>query len=522
WYIMHLHAPGLNVAGVGIPGTPGIVIGNNEHIAWGLTNVMADDADFFLVDVNERDSTYRIAGRRLPLQVRTDSIIVRDAPPEVIQVRNTIHGPIITDVYPQKDVIRKPHRFASLPAVCLRWAGQDASDEILALYRLNQARKWDDVLTAFSTFGVPAQNLLYGDTQGNIGFTSVGRIPLRENGVSPQLPNDGSARPAPWRGYVPYEDLPRSYNPPGNVLATANNRIAVSTPYHISSLWEGDGRIRRIQQMLREQPRFTADDFMLMQMDVLSVSADTIRTAMVEALRSWPTRPVLMTRVMNLLDHWDCRMPVSSVEAAIFNVAYVRLLHNTFEDEMDSTLFHNYVFLSNIPTRVLPRLLADTATTIFDDVRTARRETRQHVLIKSLTEAVTELRSRFGPDMRSWHWGKLHRLTFRHLLGSVTPLDLAFNVGPFESGGNNTTVNNAEFSFNTPFDVSVGPSMRFIADLGSPDSSYIILPTGQSGQVFSEHYADHTALWQSGSLHRLIINPRTIRNAPWKRLVLRP
>ncbi|MFZ1730919.1 MAG: penicillin acylase family protein [Bacteroidota bacterium] len=522
WYVMHLNAPGLNAAGVSLPGTPGIVIGHNERIAWGMTNLMADDVDFFVENINYRDSTYRINDRVLPLRVRTDSIFVKDSLPVVIQVYETIHGPVITGVYPQKGVLRKPDRFTPAPSVSMRWSGQDASDEILTLYRINHAQNWTDFLAGLSTFGVPAQNFIFGDVDGNIGYTAAGHIPLRAAGISPQLPNDGTTVMAPWQGMIPFAELPRSYNPPGSVLATANNRIVDAYQYHLSSLWEGDGRIRRIRQLLQDQSTFSASDFKLMQMDVLSVAADTIRDAMVEALRSWPTRPVLLTRAMNLLSRWDCRMHVSSVEASIFNTAYVRLLHNTFEDEMDSSLFRNYVFLSNIPTRVFPRLLADTGTTVFDDIRTPRRETRQHIFIKSLTEAVMQLRSRFGADMRGWTWGKLHQVTFRHPLGSVSPLDRVFNVGPFPVGGNNTTINSGEFSFSDPYNASVGPSMRFIADLASPDSSYIILTTGQSGQVFSDHYADHTALWQSGGMHRLIINRQAVLNAPWKRFVLHP
>lgn len=522
WYIMHLAAPGLNVAGVSVPGAPAIVIGHNERIAWGLTNLMADDVDFFVEDINYRDSTYRIGERRFPLRVRTDSIFVKDSIPVVMQVSATVHGPVITGVYPEKGVLRKPGRFTPAPSVSVRWTGQDASDEVLALYRVNHARSWTEFLSGLALFGAPAQNFLYGDVEGNIGYTVAGHIPLREPSVSPQLPNDGTATFAPWRGVIPFDQLPRSYNPPGNALATANNRVVDAYPHHLSSLWEGDGRIRRIRQILQEQPRFSATDFRLMQTDVLSVTADTIRDAIVDALHAWTTRPVLMTRVMNLLAGWDCRMYTSSIEASLYNAAYLRLLHNTVEDEMGSTLFENYVFLSNIPTRVLPRLLADTSTTVFDDVRTPRRETRRHILIKSITEAVTQLRQRFGADMRGWAWGELHRVTFRHPLGLTSPLDRIFNVGPLAVGGNNTTINSGEFSFSAPFDAVVGPSMRFIVDLASPDSSYIILTTGQSGQVFSDHYADHTALWQSGAMHRLVINRQAILASPWKRLVLMP
>lgn len=522
WYVMHLHAPGLNVAGVTVPGVPVVVIGHNEHIAWGMTNVMADDVDFFIEDINPKDSTYHAAGRTLPLRVRTDSIFVRDSLPVVLQTHETARGPIISGVYPQRGVISKPSRFRSPPSISMRWSGQDASDEILAIYRMNHARDWQGFISALSTFGVPSQNFVYADVRGNIGYTAAGNIPVRAEGVSPQIPNDGSAVLEPWRGYIPFERLPRSYNPEGGMLITANNKIVEDYPWHISTLWESEARYLRIRQLLRQQPSFSAHDFSLMQMDVQSVYADTIRDAMVDALRQWPSRPVLLTRVMNRLAAWDCRMSTSSVEASIFNVTYTHLLRNTFGDELDSTLFDNYVFLANIPTRVLPRLLHDTGTVIFDDVRTPGRETRQHILIRSITDAVAELRDRFGPDMRRWEWGEMHTVTFEHPLGEIKPLDRIFNVGPIAIGGNNTTVHTGEFSFTDPYEARVGPSMRFVADLASPDSSYIILTTGQSGQPFSEHYADHTALWQSGATHRLIISTEAVRRAGWPRLELRP
>jgi penicillin amidase len=189
---------------------------------------------------------------------------------------------------------------------------------------------------------------------------------------------------------------------------------------------------------------------------------------------------------------------------------------------MDSTLFDNYVFLSNIPTRVLPRLLHDTSTAVFDDIRTPGRESRQHILILSITQAIGELRQRFGANMSQWEWGEMHAVWFKHPLGDVAPLDRIFNIGPIPAGGNNTTVNNGEFSFANPYDAAVGPSMRFVADMASPDSSYIIITTGQSGQPFSDHYADQAVLWQSGAMHRLILRTDAIRRSAWPRLLLRP
>lgn len=521
WYAMHLSAPGLNVAGVSLPGIPGIVIGHNGCIAWGMTNLMADDVDFFVERISYKDSTCIDDGRAVRMSIWTDSIFVRDGLPVLHTVWRSSRGPIITPVYPLSGVIRDSGRFAPPTAVSMRWAGQDASDEVLAMYRANHASNWREFQTAYSTFGVPAQHVVYADTSGTIAGLAVGRIPIRGSG-QPMLPSRGWEAGAGWRGYVPWEQMPRSQNPNQGVLVAANNRLVASFPWHISNLYEGDARALRIHDMLDGQPYFTANDFRLMQMDALSPYADSLRRVFVSALRSWNTRPLLITRVMNLLAHWDGRMNASSVEAAIFNVAWVHVLRRTFGDEMDSTLFSNYTFIANIPTRVLPRLLADTTALWFDDVRTPGRETKRHVFIRGITDAVAELREKFGSNMQKWRWGELHMVEFKHPVGQHAPLNKLFNIGPFNMSGNNTTVSNSEYSFSHPYDVRVVASMRFVADLSSPDSSYIILTTGQSGQPFSRHYADHTALWQTGAMHRLIIDNDAIRRAGWKRLELKP
>ncbi len=519
WYVMHLSAPGLNVAGVTIPGVPGVVIGHNRAIAWGMTNLMADDVDFFVEQVNYKDSSCTEQSGPVKMAMFVDSIFVRDSLPVVHTTWHTKRGPVITPVYPFAGVIRDSGRFSGPTAVSMRWAGQDPSDEILAMYRVNHASNWREFERAYTTFGVPAQHLMYADTSGTIAGLAVGRIPIRGAGGA-LLPSRGSAVGSGWKGYVPNDMLPRTVNPEQRLIVAANNKVTASFPWPISTLWESDSRAKRILEMLGEQAAYGPGDFRLMQMDVRSPYADSLRAAFVSALREWKTRPLMMTRVMNLLARWDCRMNASSAEAAIFNTAVNHVLRRSFEDEMDSTLFANYTFIANLPTRVLPRLLADTAEAWFDDVRTPGRESRRHILIRGITDATAELRSTLGKDMSGWSWGRIHTVEFRHPIGQRSPLNTFFNIGPFGTGGNNTTVNNTEYSFSSPYDTRVVASMRFVADLSTPDSSYIVLTGGQSGQPFSPHYADHAAFWQMGAMHRLVINVDAIRRSGWKLLQL--
>jgi penicillin G amidase len=518
WYAMHIHCPTMNVAGFSLPGAPGIVIGHNDHIAWGMTAIMADDVDFTVERVNLADSLYEYKGTMRRLTVALDSILVKDSAVVTMTRYATHHGPLIDRVHP---ATRKHQARWPATGVAMRWTGSDPSDEGLAVYRLNHARSWSDFTQALETFGLPGQNVTYADRDGNIGYQAAARIPARGESRA-TLPVNGWDGDADWRGYVPYADMPRMYNPPDDLIATANNKLGRHLAFHISNLWESDARITRIHDMLDAQPTHRADDFRYMQMDVRSNYAGPIRDAFVSALLRMPDRSVELTRVMNLLSQWNLRMPASSVPAAIYNAAFVHLLHETFADEMGEELYERYVTLSNIPIRVIPRLLADTATTWFDNMRTPVVETRDDILRKSIMLALLDLTRRFGSDMDSWQWGSLHTLTFKHPLGAVRPLDRLFNIGPLRLGGNVTTVNNGEYAIAHPFDATVGASMRMIVDLASLDTCRIVLPTGQSGQPMSPHYSDQTVLWHTGGYVSLISSAAATRSSAWEHLVLSP
>ncbi len=515
-YLMHLNAPGINAAGASIPGAPGIVIGHNDRIAWGLTNLMTDDVDFYAERLPPGDSTFEYRGRPLPLRRRLDSILVRDSLPVPFIVRSTLHGPIVSNVHPLA-----AERGAGREPVSMRWTGFEVSDEVLALYRVNHASTFEEFSAALESFGVPGQNFLYADAAGNIGAQCGALIPLRLAAAA-VAPSAGWLGAGEWSGFVPYAKLPRSYNPPGDMIASANTRPAQPLSYFITHLWEGDSRMRRIQELLQDQKVFTYNDFRLMQMDVQSPYARDITRYFLDALRRDSLRSPRMTKAMNLLAQWDFRMYTSSAAAAIYNAAFAHLLHETFADEMGEDLFRQYVFLSNVPTRVMPRLLADSLSAWFDNVRTPALETRDDILVRSMNDALDELARACGADMAGWSWGRVHTVTLRHPMGEAAPLDRLFNVGPYATGGNNTTINNAEFSFRDPYRAVIGPALRMIVNLASLDTCSVIIPSGESGQPLSRHYADQTVFWLNGVYHQLISNPATVRSTDWELLTLRP
>ncbi|MBL0176928.1 MAG: penicillin acylase family protein [Ignavibacteria bacterium] len=512
WYLVHLSGPGMNVAGAGIPGTPGVVIGHNDHLAWGVTNGMIDDADFALERVSFKDSTYEYRGSMRRLGVRVDSILVRDSSAVELTVYSTARGPIINGAHPSRP---DPSSLRGNAPVSLRWTGFEASDEIRAIARMNRATDIAGFREALRDFGLPCQNFTVADRGGSIAYQLAGLVPLRDEAAA-TLPSNGWEGAGEWRGFLPFDALPALRDPADDMLASANNRIMKNPPAYLSRLWESDSRISRIRDMLAEQKHFAAADFRFMQMDVRSNHAASIRDDLVRALGNMPGRDPELTRVLARLERWDLRMTENSVSASIFNAVFVRLLHETFEDEMGPQLFSHYLRLSNIPVRVLPVLLADTATTWFDDVRTPGLETRDDILRKSVLLGVLDLARRLGPDMNTWTWGRLHTVTFKHPVGEIAPLDRLFNVGPLPVGGQTTTVNNGEYALADPFRAVVGPSLRIIMDLAALDTCLVTLTTGQSGQPLSAHYSDMAVLMQNGAYQKLISNVDAIRRSGWE------
>jgi len=521
WYEMHLTCPGFNVAGVSLPGAPAIVIGHNDRIAWGLTNVMADDADFYVERVDSTNPfRYEYNGTWLPVDTATEVIRVRDEMPVSILVRSTHHGAIVSDVWPTAIPFADSLREG---VVSMRWTGFEMSDEMYALHRINQARNWDEFVSGLKEFAVPGQNFIYADVDGNIGYWAAVRLPVRPAGYNSVLPLPGWSKDAEWKGFVPFEQLPHVLNPREHFIATANNKIVGDWyPYYISQLWEPPSRILRIQEMILQKEKLSVEDMKHMQFDYVSPFARELVPYILHAFDSTRVDDATLATALTYFRNWDANCTGESVPASIFCVFFTHLLQNTFRVHMDQSLFNTYVFLTNVPYRALPVLLSDSTSWWFDDPRTQTVETRDDVIRKSLQDALAELRQRLGEDIKTWQWGKLHTVTFEHLLGRRWPLDKIFNIGTFPVGGTGTTVNNGEYRFHQPYANVLGPSMRQITDLSDTKRSWSVLPTGQSGQPFSAHFNDQTPLWLEGKYHELITDWRELNRQNGDRLVLVP
>jgi penicillin amidase len=495
WYEVRLRAPGFNVSGMTVAGVPCVVAGRNDRIAWGVTNLMADDADFYVEQIDTADSTkYFYDGAWYPVTFLTEEIGVRNEPAVPLTIRLTRHGPIVTDIQTMLQRAKAPY------VASMRWTGAEPDDQLQAFFMLDRARNWREFSNGVKRFPCPGQNFVYGDVEGNIGYWCGAKLPIRDR-RSGLLPLPGWEKGSDWKGFVPPDKLPHLFNPREGFVASANNKVADdSYPYYVSDLWEPPSRIIRLREKLgAKEETFSTDDFQRLQGDMFSYNAKEMLPYIMAAFKDSALGLPEEEQVMEYLRNWNFVFSPQDIATSIYQEFYVRFLRNVYADEMGEDLFHDFLVLANVPIRVTTRLVQEGSSPWFDDIRTAAVETRDDMIRKSLREAVVALRARFGVETKTWRWGGLHTVTLQHPFGLKKPLDRIFNIGPFPYGGASTALMSGEYDLNEPFGAVIAASYRQIFDLSPTGRTYSVLPPGQSGQVFSRQYDDQIDLWLNGA-----------------------
>lgn len=505
WYQIHLSCPTINVIGMSIPGVPMVFSGRNDKVAWGFSNVMVDDVDYFAEHVDSSNSNYYFddTGKRVKFRYRRDTIRIKDKPDSLFDIRYTKRSAVLSDV-------AIPNAPSRLSESCLtyRWIAQDRSDEILAVYRINQARTVSDVDRALDTWSTPGLNVSVGCIDGTIGTILAGRIPVRTV-TDPHFLNPGWDASADWQGTILLKSLGTLRNPSHNFVATANNKTTRSAAPFISSLWEPSSRVERIIDQLFLYREYTVRDAQVMQQDVVSPYAQQFMRIMVPILQRGHARYGTVEReALDILKKWDGSFSTVEPAAAIYSAFFDRMIWNTFEDELGEQLFMDYTFTSSIPTRRIMEMLNDSSSVLFDDVRTRTTEDVTWIAIRSFIEAVRTLSTSFDAEPpKKWTYGSIHSITFSHPFGKHPLMRPVMDQGPFEIGGNATTINNTESRINTPFATRVYASMRVINDLRD-SVQYSVVPGGSSGQPLDAHYSDQVQLWLKGGYVRLPVRRR--------------
>jgi penicillin amidase len=474
WHIVHLSAGDFRVSGVAVPGVPGVMIGHNQWIAWGITNLCPDVQDLYFEEFEPGDSDlYKTPAGWRAADVRMEEIAVRNVSdgsrgqPVQIEVKVTRHGPVIVEK-------------GSL-GLALRWTALDADiidlDTFLAI---NRAHNWDEFTAALSGYGGPPQNFTYADTAGHIGYYSAGRIPVRKSGDG-SLPYDGTTNDGEWLGYIPFADMPHAFDPPAAQIVSANQRIVNdSYPYHLTHNWRVPYRARRIHDLLQKKTRFDVDDFLTIQGDTYSIPDAIFAAELVKLGRPFVNTSTEWHDLVAMLEGWD---GYANPDSTVLPVV----------TEMRKA-FRNHILIAAIGAELAALYEWRNEGTFIDKLITERplewlpREFVSYdaLLLTCYREAVDALTNELGADREQWTWGRLAQVRLPHPLEKLGPAGARFATRtlPQNTGGSIPTVN-----------AGARVSLRFIADLSDWDATRLCLPLGESGDPASAHREDQLDEW---------------------------
>jgi len=512
WWEVHLVCPTINVSGFVLLGMPAVPVGHNLSTAWGVTNVMVDDTDFFIEKINpENPRQYWYKDQWEDMKVIEEIIPVKGEEPVKTEILLTRHGPIVNE----------ERQGSEHKAVSARWAFTEAQPLAMASYLLLKAENIGDVKRALRYWEVPGQNFVFADTQGSIGYWCSAAIPIRSRGDG-LLPVPAWTGEYEWKGFVPFVNRPHLLNPEEGFIATANNKIiSASYPYVISHYWEPMDRITRIRQLLTDKAEISVEDIKSMHQDNYCVLAAEMTPYVIDVLKGRFSDENAQ-EAADILSGWDFIMDEYSVGACLFAVTFKMLMENVFKDELGKELFEDYVKTVSFPPRAIRMMFRKGSSPWFDNVNTPEAETLEDLMVTSLSQAFDELKDTIGGEMDRWTWGRIHTLTFEHVLGKKKPLDLIFNLGPFPVGGNNLTINKKQYPYNQPYRVNHGVSQRMIVDFSNMHKSLHVLPTGESGHLKSPHHKDQIELYLGGRYHTAWTNRVDVEKNSEAILILRP
>lgn len=497
WYTIEVFTPELELRGGSIPGFPGLVIGQNRHVAWSFTNVMADVQDLFVERIRDGAAgpEYEFKGEWRPVTVHREEIAVRGAKPEPFEIRETHHGPIVTDVLGAK---------AGQP-LALSWTAVKEPMVSRTGVDVGSLRTGAELVESFRDYTVPAMNMVWADDSGNIGYKLVGAIPIRRGGC-PDVPKPGWSGEYEWDGYVPHDDLPAIENPPGGVLVTANNRIAPDDyPHHITSEYLDGYRAARIEQLLGEREKHSLEDFARIQLDLFSIPGEQTAHRLAR-LRPPGQREV---RAIERLKSWDHRLSPDTIAGtiyAVFTAHFARAVSEAVIGDPDyaerwrSRSQLGFTPMVSSPWRFQARLIE-----LWDegDSQLIGGRSWDELALRSLSSALDELEQRYGSDPAGWTWGRVHGVKFTHPLGEgearVSKLMDRLLSRRVATGGSQETVCQVGFVPHAgDYTGRWAPSFRHLADLGDPERSRWQHMTGQSGHPSSPHYDDLLGDWHAG------------------------
>ncbi len=476
WHAVHLKAPGLNVAGVAVPGLPCVILGHNDRIGWGATNLQFDVQDLYIEKLDARTGRYVFQGKLEQARLERELIPVRGEPPQEYVAWVTRHGP----------VFREGGRF-----LALRWTAAEGGFAYPFL-DLNRARNFQEFTAALARYPGPAQNFVYADVDGNIGYQAAGRLPIRKT-YDGTAPVDGSTGEYEWHGYIPFEQLPRVYNPPSGIIITANqNPFPLGYPYQVSGNFASGYRSRQVYHLLTRRSDWRAGDMVRIQMDVYSALHHFLARQVVAAFGRRGSADAGVKEAVAILRSWNGQMeggPAPVIATLLFQ--HVRKAAAERAAPGKGLAYDAPLPLGNHSVQMAPaateKLLRERPKGWFADY--------DEVLLTAFRDALEEGRRIQGRDVTRWDWGRYNQLRISHPIGGRIPVigkfaARYFDIGPIRQSGSTASVKQATRR--------LGPSMRMTVDFADLDASTLNLLAGESGQVLSKHYKDQWEAWYYG------------------------
>ena len=504
WHMVHLSAPGVRVAGVSSPGLPGVILGHNDRVAWGFTNVGPDVQDLYIEKFDpENAKRYQTPSGLQDAVIRREAIKVRkgftSAEHEVVthEVTVTRHGPIIFE--------GDGKRYA------LSWTALNPTKNNGDLqYALNRVRNWKEFNAALESFTAPTQNIVYADVDGHIGYHAAGVIPIRNSGDG-SVPYDGSTDEGEWTSYIPISKLPTLFDPPSGIIVTANQRIVgTDYPYFLTHSWAQPYRARRIFDMLSEKPKLTTEDFRRVLGDVYSIGGVTFTREVVRTLRPTLTPADEQLRAtLDAFEKWDGKVNAESNVAAIAGQMRLAFRSMILRAALGPELSRNYGW-ANFDT-TLDRILKDQPPAWLPK----EFASYANLLRAAYDDAIRNLTNILGPDQTKWTWGDRVKARFPHPLAEAPLIGAVYTVQPFPQNGTGGFIG-------ATVNVGASVSMRLIADTSDWDKSQQGIALGQSGLPKSPHWSDQLADWRAVTPREFPFTPAAVSKATKQTLVLEP
>ena len=504
WFEAHLKSPEHEIYGYFLPIIPFPLLGHNNHIAYGLTMFENDDIDFYK-EVNnlENSNKYQTPNGYASYENTTKIIKVKDQKDLQFNFKTSRHGPIISGAL---------GTVSDTSPVAMSWIYTQVENHLLkAIYRMSTARNKEDFKKGVSMIHAPGLNVMYGDAKGNIGWWATGKLYKFNPHVNSKFILDGASARDDKIAFLDFSENPMAENPPWNYVYSANNQPDSIAGMLYPGYYLPEDRAKRIVQLLEPKDNWNKTSTAKMITDVTSSVSGTLIQELTKVVdfHSFDTN---VQKAINILQLWDGSNETDEVAPTIYNKFIYEYLSTTFKDEMGTTLYQQFN-----ETHLMKRVIADQLlrkeSIWWDDINTqAIVETRKDILSKSLIATVKALENQFGKDIYTWNWGRVHVIEHQHPLGSVDLLKGFFNVGPFSINGASEVINNLAYKRDSTgiYQVKNGPSTRRIIDFNDLENSWSILPTGQSGNPFSEHYRDQASMYNKGTFRKMKMNQEEI------------